>query len=148
MRNKSVIPSIPVVLPTTEQNSVVTDEQLIEIYGEILEDLRNDRKEVDAMLSNFVEMVMNEGDSTSSSKEALVNLAKLKSEIAIGKSKIADLMTSLKLKEKQASKINATQNNNITITDRRNLIETINKLTNNKGDKDAESDQSATLADE
>ena len=142
------MPSIPVVLPTTEQNAVVTDEQLLDLYSEVLEDLRNDRKEVDAILSNFVEMVMNEGDSTSSSKEALVNLAKLKSEIAIGKSKIADLMTSLKLKEKQASKINATQNNNITITDRRNLIETINKLTNNKDDKDAESDQSTTLADE
>lgn len=148
MRNKSIIPAVPVVLPTAEQNSVVTDEQLLEIYSEILEDLRSDRKEVDAILANFVEMVMNEGDSTSSSKEALVNLAKLKSEIAIGKSKIADLMTSLKLKEKQISKINATQNNNITITDRRNLIETINKLTNNKDDKDAESDQSTTLADE
>ncbi len=148
MRNKSIIPSVPVVLPSTEQNAVVTDEQLMELYGEILEDLRNDRKEVDAILSNFVEMVMNEGDSTSSSKEALVNLAKLKSDIAIGKGKIADLMTSLKLKEKQVSKINATQNNNITITDRRNLIETINKLTSNKDDKDAESDQSATLANE
>lgn len=148
MKNKSIMPSIPVVLPTTEQNAVVSDEQLVELYSEILEDLRNDRKEVDAILSNFVEMVMNEGDSTSSSKEALVNLAKLKSDIAIGKSRIADLMTSLKLKEKQASKINATQNNNITITDRRNLIETINKLTSNKEDKDAESDQSATLANE
>lgn len=148
MRNKSMIPSVPVVLPTTEQNAVVTDEQLLELYGEILEDLRSDRKEVEAILANFVEMVMNEGDSTSSSKEALVNLAKLKSDIAIGKGKIADLMTSLKLKEKQASKINATQNNNITITDRRNLIETINKLTSNKDDKDAESDQSATLANE
>jgi len=143
-----MIPSVPVVLPTTEQNAVVTDEQLLELYGEILEDLRSDRKEVEAILANFVEMVMNEGDSTSSSKEALVNLAKLKSDIAIGKGKIADLMTSLKLKEKQASKINATQNNNITITDRRNLIETINKLTSNKDDKDAESDQSATLANE
>jgi hypothetical protein len=135
-------------LPSTDQNAVVTDAQLLDIYSEILEDLRSDRKEVDAILSNFVEMVMNEGDSTSSSKEALVNLAKLKSDISIGKTKIADLMTSLKLKEKQASKINATQNNNITITDRRNLIETINKLTNNKEDKDAEFDQSATLANE
>ena len=148
MRNKSIIPSVPVVLPSTEQNAVVSDEQLLELYGEILEDLRSDRKEVEAILSNFVEMVMNEGDSSSASKEALVNLAKLKSDIAIGKSRVADLMTSLKLKEKQISKINATQNNNITITDRRNLIETINKLTSNKDTKDAEPDQSATLADE
>jgi hypothetical protein len=54
----------------------------------------------------------------------------------------------LKIKEKHASKIQATQNNNITITDRRNLIETINKLTNHKEDKDAEFDQSPKLADE
>ena len=142
-----MLPSIPVVLPTGEQNAVISDDQLINLYEEILEDLRSDRKEVESMLANFVEMVMNEGDSTTSSKEALVNLAKLKSDIAIGKSRVADLMTSLKLKEKQASKINATQNNNITITDRRNLIETINKLTSNKDDKDAEFDQSTTLAD-
>ena len=147
MKNKSMLPSIPVVLPTGEQNAVISDDQLINLYEEILEDLRSDRKEVESMLANFVEMVMNEGDSTTSSKEALVNLAKLKSDIAIGKSRVADLMTSLKLKEKQASKINATQNNNITITDRRNLIETINKLTSNKDDKDAEFDQSTTLAD-
>ena len=80
MSNKSIIPSIPILLPSPEQNSVISDEQLLGIYNEILEDLRNDRKEVDAILSNFVEMVMNEGDSTSASKEALVNLTKLKSD--------------------------------------------------------------------
>lgn len=129
-------------MPENSQSSPVSDNDLLDIYNEILDDLRNDRKEVDSILANFVEMVMNEGDSTSSSKEALVNLAKLKSDIAIGKTKIADLMTSLKLKEKQGSKIQATQNNNITITDRRNLIETINKLSNKKEEKNAEFDQS------
>jgi len=129
-------------MPENNQSSPVSDNDLLDIYNEILDDLRNDRKEVDSILANFVEMVMNEGDSTSSSKEALVNLAKLKSDIAIGKTKIADLMTSLKLKEKQGSKIQATQNNNITITDRRNLIDTINKLTNKKEAKNAEFDQS------
>jgi|688.fasta_scaffold26263_5 hypothetical protein len=148
MKNKSIIPPVSVILPSSEGSTIVSDEQLMGLYGEILEDLRSDRKEVDAILSNFVEMVMNEGDSTSASKEALVNLAKLKSEIAIGKSKIADLMTSLKIKERHVSKINATQNNNITITDRRNLIETINKLTNDKEEQDDEFDQSSKLANE
>lgn len=148
MKNKPIIPGMPVIFSSADQNTVVSDEQLMGLYTEILEDLRDDRKEVDAILSNFIEMVMNEGDSTSASKEALVNLAKLKSDIALGKGKIADLMTSLKIKERQGSKINATQNNNITITDRRNLIETINKLTTKKEDQDAESDQSPKLADE
>jgi uncharacterized membrane-anchored protein len=142
MSDQSIIPPLPIVMSENNQSSPVSDNDLLDIYNEILDDLRNDRKEVDSILANFVEMVMNEGDSTSSSKEALVNLAKLKSDIAIGKTKIADLMTSLKLKEKQGSKIQATQNNNITITDRRNLIDTINKLTNKKEAKNAEFDQS------
>jgi uncharacterized membrane-anchored protein len=142
MSDQSIIPPLPIIMPENNQSSPVSDNDLLDIYNEILDDLRNDRKEVDSILANFVEMVMNEGDSTSSSKEALVNLAKLKSDIAIGKTKIADLMTSLKLKEKQGSKIQATQNNNITITDRRNLIDTINKLTNKKEAKNAEFDQS------
>ena len=77
MKNKSIIPPVSVILPSSEGSTIVSDEQLMGLYGEILEDLRSDRKEVDAILSNFVEMVMNEGDSTSASKEALVNLAKL-----------------------------------------------------------------------
>jgi hypothetical protein len=73
-------------------------------------------------------MVINEGDGSSASKEALVNLAKLKSDIASSKGKVADLMTSLRLKDRQISKISASQTNNITITDRRNLLEAINKI--------------------
>ena len=51
MSNKSIIPSIPILLPSPEQNSVISDEQLLGIYNDILEDLRNDSKEVDAILS-------------------------------------------------------------------------------------------------
>ena len=57
-----------------------------------------------------------------------INLAKLKSDIASSKGKVADLMTSLRLKDRQISKISANQTNNITITDRRNLLEAINKI--------------------
>ena len=90
--------------------------------------MRSDRTQVDDLLSSFVEMVINEGDGSSASKEALVNLAKLKSDIASSKGKVADLMTSLRLKDRQISKISASQTNNITITDRRNLLEAINKI--------------------
>lgn len=113
-------------LPTG--SSAVTDEDLLNLYNEILDDLRSDRTQVDDLLSSFVEMVINEGDGSSASKEALVNLAKLKSDIASSKGKVADLMTSLRLKDRQISKISASQTNNITITDRRNLLEAINKI--------------------
>lgn len=124
--NNNLIPQMPINVPTN--SSPVTDHDLLNLYNEILDDLRSDRTQVDDLLSSFVEMVINEGDSSSASKEALVNLAKLKSDIASSKGKVADLMTSLRLKDRQIGKIQANQTNNITITDRRNLIEAINKL--------------------
>jgi hypothetical protein len=126
-KNNNLIPQMPVVVPPTG-SSAVTDEDLLNLYNEILDDLRSDRTQVDDLLSSFVEMVINEGDGSSASKEALVNLAKLKSDIASSKGKVADLMTSLRLKDRQISKISASQTNNITITDRRNLLEAINKI--------------------
>ena len=118
---------MPVVMPPTG-SPAVSDEDLLNLYNEILDDLRSDRNQVDDLLSSFVEMVITEGDGSSASKEALVNLAKLKSDIASSKGKVADLMTSLRLKDRQISKISANQTNNITITDRRNLLEAINKI--------------------
>ena len=118
---------MPVVMPPTG-SPAVSDEDLLNLYNEILDDLRSDRNQVDDLLSSFVEMVINEGDGSSASKEALVNLAKLKSDIASSKGTVADLMTSLRLKDRQISKISANQTNNITITDRRNLLEAINKI--------------------
>jgi ABC-type transporter Mla subunit MlaD len=108
--------------------SPINDNDLLNIYSEIMGDLRNDRKEIDCLLNNFVEMVMNEGDSSSASKEAVVNLIKVKSDIADKKTKIADLMTTLRLKDKSVSKLTANQTNHIHITDKRNLLETINNL--------------------
>ena len=113
--------------PIDVQASIITDNDLQNIYHEIMDDLRSDRKEIDILLNNFVEMVMNEGDSSSSSKEAVVNLVKVKSDIADKKAKIADLMTTLRLKEKSIGKINANQTNHITITDRRSILETLSK---------------------
>ena len=100
MSNQSIIPPLPIVMPENSQSSPVSDNDLLDIYNEILDDLRNDRKEVDSILANFVEMVMNEGDSTSSSKEALVNLAKIKIQISQSERlKLADLMTSWNLRK-------------------------------------------------
>lgn len=83
-----------------EKEEIVKDETLFKIYEEILEDIRTDRSEVSDLMDNFTNLVMNEGDATTSSKEALVNLMKIKTDLADKKSKIADLYTRLKLKER------------------------------------------------
>lgn len=129
MENEPILPVPPMsvsVVPPVDTSSI-TDRDLQDIYKEILDDLRNDRKEIDILLNNFVEMVMNEGDSSSASKEAVVNLIKVKTDVSDKKAKIADLMTTLRLKDKTVSKLTANQTNHIHITDKRSILETIGK---------------------
>lgn len=129
MENDNIIPVPPmsVTVPPQIDTCSITDQDLQDVYKEIMDDLRSDRKEIDILLNNFVEMVMNEGDSSSSSKEAVVNLVKVKSDIADKKAKIADLMTTLRLKDKSISKLTANQTNHIHITDKRSILETLVK---------------------
>lgn len=128
-----VMPAMNVNVPTVNEEaepSLITDDALLGVYGEILDNIRSDRKEIDNLLSNFVEMVINEGDSTSASKEALVNLVKIKSESADKMAKIADLMTRVKLKERDTFPryLAAHQNNTINIGDNGNKRELLKQI--------------------
>jgi len=111
-----------------QKDVLVEDEYLMNLYREILEDIRVDRIEVDGLLSNFTDMVFNGGDVSGASKEAVVNLTKIKTDILDKKTKIADLLTSLKIKEKNSSKDSTNQTNHIHITDRRSIIEAVNNI--------------------
>ena len=115
-----------------EKPCIVSDEMLLGVYGEIMENLRADRTQIDDVLNTFAEMVVNEGDSTTSSKEALVNLLKAKSDTADKMSKVADLMTRIKLKARDTFQPYMAKGNTINIIDqggdsKRALLETINK---------------------
>ena len=82
-----------------ENLSIISDKDLLGIYDEIIVSLRQDRNQVEDLIETFSNMVINDGDSSSSSKEALVNLVKAKIDAADKMSKIADLMTRIKLKQ-------------------------------------------------
>lgn len=82
-----------------EELSIISDENLLGVYDEIMNNLRSDREQVSELVSTFSNMVVNDGDSSTSSKEALVNLIKTKIEASDKMSKIADLMTRIKLKQ-------------------------------------------------
>jgi len=79
--------------------SIVSDEALLGVYGEIMDNLRQDRNQVSELVDTFSNMVLNDGDSSTASKEALVNLLKTKIDTSDRMSKIADLMTRIKLKQ-------------------------------------------------
>ena len=102
--------------------------------------LREDRVALDEVLVNFIDMVMNEGDSTSASKEAIVNLIKVKSDASDKMAKVADLMTRIKLKDRDTFPryLAAQQNNKITIensANKRDFLKLIQKAQEKKDDK-------------
>ena len=132
----SLIPTMnvnDVAEPPEEQ--IVENDDLLGLYQEILENCRKDRENTDEILVNFVEMVMNEGDASSASKEAIVNLLKIKSDTSDKMSKVADLMTRIKLKERDTFPryLAAQQNNKVVIEgSKREMIKSINKLAQKK----------------
>jgi hypothetical protein len=120
-----------------ENLSIISDKDLLGIYDEIIVSLRQDRNQVEDLIETFSNMVINDGDSSSSSKEALVNLVKAKIDAADKMSKIADLMTRIKLKQPDTyqpwmNKNKKERGNTINIYDssginRKNLMERIKK---------------------
>lgn len=84
---------------SSQELSIISDESLLGVYGEIMNNLRDDRSQVSGFIDTFSNMVLNDGDSSSASKEALVNLLKTKIEASDKMARIADLMTRIKLKQ-------------------------------------------------
>lgn len=121
--------------PPEKPDCIIKDDQLIGLYDEILNMGRKDRVQIDEVLTNFLDMVLNDGDSSQASKEAVVNLIKAKTDIADKMSKVADLMTRIKLKDSNTFPryLAAQQNNKVVIEgSKRDLLKSINKIANNK----------------
>lgn len=136
----SLIPSMTVsseMMDVPEKECIVKDEEVLDLYDEILQNCRKDRESVNDVLTNFLDMVMNDGDASSSSKEAIVNLLKINTDVNDKMAKIADLRTRIKLKEKDTYPryLAAQQNNKVVIEgSKREMIKTINKLAQRKKD--------------
>ena len=138
--SQDLIPQMNVTMPIVaeeKEKNLIEDEKILGLYDEVLDRIREDRKEIDNYLVQFGEMVINGGDATTSSKEAVVNLLKLKSDTADKMTKIADLWTRVKMKETNTfpKYLAAHQNNTINIDakkslsseDKRTIIENENK---------------------
>jgi len=123
------------LLPPTSDDvsNLIGDQELLDGFDEVIGWLREDRSQINEFIDNMADMVINEGDATSASKEALVNFVKVKSDLADKAAKILDLKTRIKLKERDTFPryLAASQNNTINIggqsSSRRSLIEAVNK---------------------
>jgi len=135
---ESLIPSMTVsseMMDMPEKECIVKDEEVLDLYEEILQNCRKDRENASEVLTTFLDMVMNDGDASSASKEAIVNLLKIHSDVNDKMAKIADLRTRIKLKEKDTYPryLAAQQNNKVVIEgSKREMIKTINKLAQRK----------------
>lgn len=123
------------VQQVSDAAALISDSQYLGVLEEIMTCIRDDRKQVSDYIDNMADMVINDGDTTTSTKEALVNLVKIKTDLQDKMLKAADLMTRLKLKNTYAYSgphLNAMQQNNINIGSdapdfsRRELIRAIN----------------------
>jgi hypothetical protein len=118
-----------------EEPCIVDDGVILGLYDEILDNCRKDRERSEELLVNFIDMVINDGDSSSSSKEAVVNLVKNKSDINDKMSKIADLMTRIKLKDKDTFPRYLAQTNNVTIDGNNSKRDILKRLQASKKEK-------------
>jgi hypothetical protein len=120
------------------EECIIEDETLLDVYYEILANCRKDRENIDEVLTNFVDMVFNGGDATSATKEGVVNLMKAKSDISDKMTKVADLMTRIKLKSKDTFPRYSSNNqyNNVKInSSHRELLQKIEEKKRKKNDK-------------
>lgn len=117
---------------------IVGDETLLAIYDEILGNCRDDRRYIDEVLVNFIDMITNDGDATAATKEGVVNLMKIRTDTSDKMTKVAELMTRLKLKDRDTFPryLAAHQHNNVTIeSSKRDLIRKIQKELKQKDQK-------------
>lgn len=134
----TLFPPMNVAGPTKQVSDaamLISDAQYLGVLEEIMTCIRDDRKQVSDYIDNMADMVINDGDTTTATKEALVNLVKIKTDLQDKMLKAADLMTRLKLKNTYAYSgphMNAIQQNNLNIGadaqdfSRKELIRAIN----------------------
>jgi len=108
-------PPVPTdLVPESKPASdLITDDRVIEYYEEAMECIKEDRGEAHERYLDFADMAINDGDPSSATKEALVNLLKLKNESVNQMIKILDLWTRMKMKDRTTgSQVYAYQQNN------------------------------------
>lgn len=134
--NDSALPQVAmnVNVPPTDPNAqLVKPEQIIGMCKAIADDLESEKQEITDAYVNFSEMVFNAGDATSASKEALVNLLKLRSDLVDKKARLAEMMMKVFLKD-GVKTVTAHQHNDFHIGDKKALLQELNSM--DKAEKD------------
>ena len=119
VEGKELIPSMHVGVPAVpdDEKNLIEGDRMLTVFEEALDSIRSSQQEIDEVLTPLKDMLLNDGDSTTSTKEAVVNLLKIKSDTTDKMAKIADLMARIYMKETNTFPryLAAHQTNNINI---------------------------------
>ena len=113
------IPSMNVGVPAQtqkeEEKPLVTNEEMTEMYKKIFKYIEADREEHGDLYNTLKDMVVNDGDASHSTKEAMIQAARLKAESSDKMTKVMDLLMRSLLKERDTfpKYLAANQENNI-----------------------------------
>ena len=118
-----LVPEMPVpqVVPSEGTSELISDEDLLGAFDEVKGLLQEDREQIKDLTLKIADMVINGGDASPSSKEALSSLLKTQTDLIDKMVKVADLKTRLKMKDRNTisdgmmAKIKQTQTNNFNI---------------------------------
>lgn len=126
-REAGGLPTMTVQVPqkAEPEKPIVTVDEMQAFLKEAVGMVRDDRAETSEYIKNFADMILNEGDASGPTKEAFVQLVKMKQDAATNLTKLIELMMRPLLKQSSESKpwLNATQHNEIKISPRRKLVE-------------------------
>lgn len=99
-KDKELIEPDAIAGELTDADDLIKDQELLFAFDDATTMLKNDRQQTEEILANFIDMVINEGDGSTASKEAICKLLELKIKAADSIIRIADLKTRIKMKEK------------------------------------------------
>lgn len=101
--------------PQKEEKPLVTNEEMIDFYKKILLYCEEDRTEANDAFKTFMDMAVNDGDASHSTKEVMVQLLKIRTESTDKMTKVMDLLMRYVLKDRDTFPryLAANQENNI-----------------------------------
>lgn len=98
-----------------EENPVVTNDDMIDMYKKIFSFIEEDRKESGDLFDTLKDMAINDGDASHSTKEAMIQALRIRVESSDKATKVMDLLMRYILKDKDTFPryLAANQENNI-----------------------------------
>jgi len=119
--------ALNISIPTAENSpALVNPEQIVGLVQTVMTDIDAEKIEIQEAYTNFAEMVFNAGDATSASKEALVNLLKLKSDLVDKKTRMLEMMMKV-YKTEGPKNVTVRQDNDFHVHDKRRLFDELDK---------------------